>query len=261
MEQAFSRYQLAIEAARRGGDLAKRVYEETFHDRTLSFERKSDDSPVTVADRGAEELIRRSIAQHFPNDGFLGEEFGDQPGSSGYRWIIDPIDGTKSFIRHAPMWGTLIGLEYRGEPVAGVAYMPMFNHLYRALRGYGAYFNDTSIHVSKVATVEESFLCYSSLTWFQQSGKLDDFLKLYARTYRQRGYGDFYGFVLLAQGSCDIMIDYGVHPWDIAAVVPIVEEAGGRMTDWQDGRGIHKPDVVATNGKLHAEVLQYLRTS
>jgi histidinol-phosphatase len=256
-----TRYELAVDAARQGGDFARQIYDQTFQSRDMEVIHKQDNSPVTIADRGAEQLIRELIGKHFPNDGFLGEEFGDQPGSTGYRWIIDPIDGTKSFIRHVPMWGTLIGLEFEGEQIAGVVYMPVFGHLYRALRGDGAYFNDVRIRTSAVNNLSEAFLCYSSIQWFTKHGKLDQFLRMYDSTARQRGYGDFYGFMLVAQGSCDLMIDHGVSPWDVSAVCAIVEEAGGKFTDWDGQPGIHRPDVVATNGHLHETALELLRTS
>ncbi|MBY0514033.1 MAG: histidinol phosphate phosphatase [Gemmataceae bacterium] len=236
------------------GDLARTYYETTF-----DVERKADDSPVTVADRQAEQLIRRSVEKHFPADGFLGEEFGDQPGGSGFRWVIDPIDGTKSFIRHVPIWGTLVGLEYKGEQIGGVAYIPVLGQVYRALRGDGAFLNDRRIHVSDVGTLAEAHLCYSSITWFRKVGREQTFFDLVGRTARQRGFGDFYGFVLVAEGACDVMLDHGVHAWDVAALKAIVEEAGGTFTDWTGTPSIHTPDVVATNGRLHADVLGVLR--
>lgn len=248
-----TRYELAVEAARTAGDLARAYYETTF-----DIERKSDDSPVTIADRQAEELIRKTVAKHFPNDGFLGEEFGDQPGSSGFRWIIDPIDGTKNFIRHTPIWATLIGLEYRDEQIGGVAYIPVFGQTYRALRGDGAYLNDRRIRVSEVPTLSQAVLCYSNLAWFQKAGRERTFLELVARTQRQRGFGDFYGFVLVAEGAADVMIDHGVHAWDVAALKAIVEEAGGAFTDWNGTPTIDALDVVATNTTLHAETLAIL---
>lgn len=255
-----SRYNLAVEAARRAGDHARQVYEATFQDRKMEVIRKADDSPVTVADRGAERLIRDMVGAHFPADGFLGEEFGDQAGNSGYRWVIDPIDGTKSFIRHIPLWGTLIGLEYNGEQIGGVVYIPMFRQMFRALRGDGAYLDDIRIRVSDVATLPESVLCYSSINWFIRHGKQEAFLNIYKQTYRQRGYGDFYGFMMVAQGSADLMIEHGVSPWDVAATKPIVEEAGGTFTDWDGTPTIHRPDVIATNGRLHEKTLEMLRT-
>jgi len=248
-----TRYELAVEAAGKAGDLARTYYETTF-----AVEHKADSSPVTIADRQAEELIRGMVAKAFPGDGFLGEEFGNQAGSSGFRWVIDPIDGTKSFIRHVPIWATLIGLEYNGEQIGGVAYIPVFDMMYRALRGDGAYMNERKIRVSDRATLAESLLCYSSINWFTRAGRERTFIELANRTARQRGYGDFYGFVLVAEGAADVMLEHGVNPWDIAATKAIIEEAGGMFTDWNGTPTIHRPDVLATNGKLHAETLAIL---
>jgi histidinol-phosphatase len=250
-----ARYEVAVEAGRAAGQLALGYYEAN-----LTVEWKADQSPVTVADREAEALLRRSLLGRFPQDGFLGEESGDAPGTSGYRWIIDPIDGTRSFVRGVPLWGTLVGLEYKGEQIAGVADAPALGHTYRALRGDGAWRNDLPIHVSDVATLAEAHLFYSSVSWFVKAGRQDAFLDLAARTQRQRGFGDFYGFVLIAQGSGDIMLEHGCHAWDLSALMAIVQEAGGKMTDWQGLADIHKPDVLATNGRLHEQVLRLLAT-
>jgi histidinol-phosphatase len=249
-----TRYELAVEAARKAGDLARAYYETTF-----DIENKADDTPVTVADRQAEQLIRAHVTQHFPDDGFLGEEFGDQPGASGFRWVIDPIDGTRSFIRHIPIWGTLVGLEYGGEPIAGVAYAPVLGQVYRALRGDGAFVNDRRIHVAKTDKLGDALMCYSSLNWFTKVGRESAFLELVRRTHRQRGFGDFYGFCLVAEGACDFMIDHGVHEWDVSALKAIVEEAGGSFTDWAGTPTTKTPDVLASNGRLHADVLAILR--
>jgi histidinol-phosphatase len=249
-----ARYELAVEAARNAGDLARAIY-----DTAVAVEWKADQSPVTVADRNAEQAIRSAVKRHFPNDGFLGEEFGEEPSASGFRWIIDPIDGTRSFVRHIPIWATLIGLEFQGEQIAGVAYIPVFNQLYRALRGDGAYRDDRRIHVSDVADLSESLLCYSSIGWFRKAGREQTFLELAAKTQRQRGYGDFYGFVLVAEGAVELMVEHGVHPWDVAATKAIIEEAGGTFTDWDGTPTIDRPDVLASNGKLHQPVLDILR--
>lgn len=249
------RYELAVELARKAGDLARDYYESPG-----PVHYKDDRSPVTLADRRAEELIRTAVSRAFPADGFLGEEYGDQPGGSGYRWVIDPIDGTKSFVRHIPIWATLIGLEYQGEQIGGVAYLPVLGLTYRALRGDGAYANDRPIRVSATPTLAEALLCYSSVSWFLRAGREQAFLELVRRTARQRGYGDFYGFVLVAEGAADLMIEHGVNPWDVAATKAIIEEAGGRFTDWDDTPTIHRPDVLASNGRLHAEALAVLRS-
>src|SRR5207244_7599425 len=159
------RYEVAIDAACKAGALALGYF-----DQDIAVEWKEDQSPVTLADREAEALLRATLLGRFPGDGFLGEESGDTPGKSGYRWIIDPIDGTRSFVRGVPLWATLVGLEYRGEQVAGVAVVPALGHTYRALRGDGAYRGERRIRVSDVATLAEAHLFYSSIAWFTQAG-------------------------------------------------------------------------------------------
>ena len=247
------RYEAAVEAAQRAGQLALGYF-----DQTLQVEWKHDQSPVTVADREAEQLLRQTLGRAFPDDGFLGEEYGDAPGSSGFRWVLDPIDGTRNFVRGIPIWATLVGLEYQGEQIAGVAEAPGMNTTWRALRGDGAYRGDRRIRVSDVADLSKAMLFYSSLSWFLKAGRRDVFLDLTLRTDRQRGFGDFYGFVLVAEGAGEVMVEHGVHAWDIVALKPIVEEAGGRLTDWDDGGDVTRPDVIASNGKLHDEILAIL---
>ncbi len=249
-----NRYELAVEAAEKAAQLALGYY-----DTALNVEWKSNESPVTIADREAEQLIRTTLLGRFPKDGFLGEESGEQASESGFRWIIDPIDGTRSFVRGIPLWGTLVGLEYKGETIAGVTCAPTMRHTYRALRGDGAYRNDRRIRVSDVSRLEESQVFHSLLSWFIKSGCKDGFIDLVCRTQRQRGIGDFYGFLLVAQGSGELMVDYGVSPWDVAALKPIVEEAGGRFTDWDGNATIYRPDTLATNGKVHDETLRLLK--
>jgi histidinol-phosphatase len=249
-----SRYELAVESARKAGQLALRYFDGSF-----TVEWKSDLSPVTVADRETEQLLRQTLLSAFPQDGFLGEESGDTPGSSGFRWIIDPIDGTRSFVRGIPLWATLVGLEYKDEQIAGVADVPALGHTYRALRGDGTYRNDRRVRVSDVADLSQALVFYSSLSWFIKAGRQEAFLELTRRTDRTRGFGDFYGFVLVAQGSGELMVEHGVHAWDVAAIKPIIEEAGGRFSDWSGQPSIHTPDVLVSNGKLHDEALAILR--
>lgn len=249
-----SRYEAAVQAAQQAGRLALRYF-----DADLAVEWKQDQSPVTIADREAEALLRTQLLATFPNDGFLGEESGDHPGSSGFRWIIDPIDGTRSFVRGVPIWATMVGLEYKGEAIGGVIELPALGLTYRAMRGDGAYRGERRIRVSDVDRLSESHLYYSSISWFVQAGYEKAFLNLAAQTQRQRGFGDFYGFVLVAQGSGELMIEYGVHVWDVAAVKPIIEEAGGRFSDWDGNPDIHRPDVIVSNGRLHDIALRILR--
>jgi histidinol-phosphatase len=249
-----NRYEAAIAAAEQAGQLAQQYF-----DRDIAVEWKQDHSPVTLADREAEAMLRTTLLGRFPGDGFLGEESGDTPGASGYRWIIDPIDGTRSFVRGIPLWATLVGLEHRGDLIAGVCRLPAMKQTFRALRGDGAFRDERRLHVSTVHTLAKAHIYYSSISWFKQAGIDRQFLALVDATERQRGFGDFYGFMMVAQGSGEAMIEYGVHPWDLGALVPIVEEAGGRMTTWDDTKDLERPDVLASNGRLHADVLHALK--
>jgi histidinol-phosphatase len=249
-----ARYEKAVEVARQAGQLALRYF-----DAGTAVEWKQDRTPVTVADREAELLLRTALLGAFPADGFLGEEHGERPGTSGFRWIIDPIDGTRSFVRGIPLWGTLVGLEYKGETVAGVVEVPALGHTYRALRGDGAWRGDRRLRVTDESDLSKATIFYTSLSWFLKAGRQAEFVDLVTRTQTQRGYGDFYGHVLVAQGSGELMVEHGVHVWDVAAIQPIVEEAGGRFTDWDGNRTIHRVDVLASNGKLHDEALHVLR--
>jgi histidinol-phosphatase len=249
-----SRYEAAIAAAEQAGQLALQYFD---HD--IAVEWKSDRSPVTLADREAEALLRTTLLDRFPNDGFLGEESGSAPGTSGYRWVIDPIDGTRSFVRGIPLWGTLVGLEYQGESIAGVCRVPALRQTFRALRGDGAFRDDRRLRVSTVDSLARAHVYYSSISWFKRAGIDRQFLALVDATERQRGFGDFYGFMMIAQGSGEAMIEYGVHRWDVAALLPIVAEAGGQMTTWDGTNDLERPDVLASNGRLHAELLHALR--
>ncbi len=248
-----SRYEVALDAAHQAGRFALQHF-----DTGVAVEWKPDHSPVTLADRGAEQLLRAALLGKFPQDGFLGEESGATLGTSGFRWIIDPIDGTRSFVRGVPLWATLIGLEFKGELIAGVTYLPALNQTYRALRGDGAYRDERRIQVSNVDRLADAHVFYSSLSWFTKAGREAQFLKLIKQTQRQRGFGDFYGFVLVAQGSGDLMVEHGVHAWDLGALIPLVEEAGGKMTAWDGQVDIEKPDVLASNGLLHDAALRIL---
>jgi histidinol-phosphatase len=248
-----ARYEKAIEITRRAGQVALRYF-----DTKLTVETKGDSSPVTVADRETEQALRGALTEAFPGDGFHGEEYGHTPGTTGYRWVLDPIDGTRSFVRGIPMWAVLVGLEHNGVLIAGVVDAPAYGHTYHALRGQGAYRNDRRIRVSDQADLSKALLFYSGLNWFLRAGREQAFLELVRRTERQRGMGDWYGFMLVAQGSGEAMVEQGVHAWDIAAIKPIVEEAGGRFSTWDGGFDLERPDVVVSNGRLHDEVLKVL---
>jgi histidinol-phosphatase len=255
-----SRYDLMTRTAREAGRIALHYYPDfKAADFTAQVIWKSDNSPVTVADREAEAHLRKVLLEAFPGDGFLGEESGDLAGTSGYRWIVDPIDGTRSFVRGVPHWATLVGLEHNGVPIAGVAHEPVIDRMWRALKDNGAFRDDQRIHVSRIDRLDQSVMFYSSLAWFVKAGRQNEFLQMVAKTQRQRGFGDYYGHLLVAQGAGDFMVEHGVHAWDVAALKVIVEEAGGRFTDWNGTPTIHTPDCLASNGLIHEAVLAVVR--
>jgi len=249
----LARYAAARTIARLAGLEALKYF-----DTPLTVETKSDRSPVTVADRDAETVIRREIARLFPDDAILGEEYGERAGTTGFRWIIDPIDGTRSFIRNIPIWATLVSVDYLGEPIIGIAEMPCFAQSWHAMKGNGAFRDDRPIRVSDCPSLSKALTSYSSIAWFARAGKEAEFRKLLAESERSRSYSDFYGFVLVAQGSAEIMVEHGVHIWDVAGLKVIVEEAGGVYTDWDGTGSVERPDCVASNGRFHSEILQIL---
>lgn len=254
-----SRYDCAIKAAQAAGKAALQFFPDpSAASALIQVNYKSDASPVTIADRQAEQQLRTDLLGHFPHDGFLGEEFGEVHGSSGFRWIVDPIDGTRSFVRGIPLWATLVGLEHDGRVIAGVVYEPVSHNLYRALAGHGAFKNDHRIQVSKVNRLADAILATSDFNSFDSAGEADVYISLARRVQKQRGYGDYFGFTLVAQGSIEIMLDCGVQSWDVAAIVPIIQEAGGRMTSWSGGDPHSSRHVIASNGLLHGYVLRAL---
>jgi len=245
--------EVAVRAVEAAGRLTLDYFRTDFE-----VEHKADASPVTIADRRAEELLRATLRDAFPDDAILGEEFGELAGSSGRRWIIDPIDGTQSFIRGVPLYGVLLGLEDRGRCVVGAAGFPALGEIYSAAKGAGAWCNDARIAVSDVATLAEATL----LTSDAKPQHYEDFHAGYERllraTARQRGWGDCYGYALVARGAADVMVDPKLNPWDIAAIVPILEEAGGVFFDWRGDSRIDGGSGIGTNGKLREQILTLL---
>lgn len=229
----------------------------------LEVERKRDSSPVTAADRGAEQLLRAEIAREFPDDGVLGEEFGDTPGTSGFRWILDPIDGTKSFIHGVPLFGTLIGLEFEGQCVLGVCGFPALEEVVYGATGLGAWWQRGAAAprrawVSNVKTLSESLFCCTSIQRWETIGRRDAFDALVSQAHLARGWGDCYGHALVATGRADVMVDAGLNPWDGAALVPIIREAGGHFVDWKGEATIYGGNGVSVNSHLKDEVLAIL---
>jgi histidinol-phosphatase len=240
-------------------DLADGMTLARFRDRELVVTTKPDLTPVTEADRSVEQALRRTIARARPDHVIVGEEFGDEgPAGAAWRWIIDPIDGTKNYVRGIPVWATCIGLQRQGEGVVGVVSAPALGRRWWAARGEGAFADGQPIRVSAVGRVADAQLSYDSVMSFEAYGLGERFLDLARRCWRTRGLGDFWSHVLVAEGAVDIAAEPEVSLWDVAAVQVIVEEAGGRFTDLA---GVARPDggsAVSTNGLLHDQVLAAL---
>ncbi len=220
----------------------------------LHVETKPDSTPVTEADRDAEMLLRTRIAETFPGDEILGEEFGSE-GRSRRRWVLDPIDATRNFMRGIPVWATLIALEIDRVPVLGVVSAPELGRRWWAYKDEGAFVNATPMQVSGVGNVGDAQLAYCDVATFDETGQAEPFLVLARSCGRSRGFGDFWSHMLVAEGACDIGLDPIVAEWDLAALQIIVEEAGGRFTDFD---GNPRPDggsAISTNGLLHDAVL------
>ena len=222
---------------------------------------KPDETYVTVADREAESTLRSRLADAFPSHGFAGEEYGEQQGRGEARWIIDPIDATANFVRGIPVFGTLLALEREGELVIGLVSAPALGQRWWATAGGGAYTRaagrERQIRVSHVARLDDAQLVYGTLRTIDAHGRLPAWLAAVRRSRRDRGFGDFWGHMLVAQGSAEAMLDEtGVNIWDLAAPHIIVTEAGGRMTDLAGRPGWSGPDALTTNGLLHDHLLE-----
>jgi histidinol phosphatase-like enzyme (inositol monophosphatase family) len=220
-------------------------------------EDKADATPVTIADREAEQIIRQLVARHYPTHAILGEEQGESAGDPRYKWIIDPIDGTKSFIHGVPIYGTMIAVEIDDRPRIGVVYLPALDEMVMAAEGLGCTWNGRPARVSSTATLAQATLLTSSFT--TAMARSDAFETLAAQVKLTRGWGDCYGHLLVATGRADIMLDPKMNPWDCAPLLPIVTEAGGRFTDWQGQATIYGEDAVSTNAALHQTVIEVLR--
>jgi histidinol-phosphatase len=230
-----------------------------FRARDLRVETKSDSSPVTDADTAAEEAIRRMLARARPRDAVVGEELGSE-GWGSRRWVIDPIDGTKSYLRGVPVWATLIALMVDDDVVAGVVSAPALGRRWWAARGTGTWTGKSlaaasRCHVSAIDSLAQASLSYSSLTGWDETGRLEAFLHLMLACWRTRAYGDFWSYMLLADGAVDIATEPALALHDMAAPAVIVEEAGGRFTDLNGKPGPLGTSALATNGVLHDEVL------
>ncbi|WP_434596236.1 histidinol-phosphatase [Streptomyces sp. A5-4] len=247
-------------------DAADATTMERFKALDLKVETKPDMTPVTEADKAAEELIRSHLHRGRPRDAVLGEEYGLQ-GTGPRRWVIDPIDGTKNYVRGVPVWATLIALMEAGEngfqPVMGVVSAPALGRRWWAAKGGGAYTgrsltSATRLHVSKVDEIASASFAYSSLSGWEEQGRLEGFLDLTRDCWRTRGYGDFWPYMMVAEGAVDICAEPELSLWDMAATTIIVQEAGGVFTSLDGVTGPHGGNAAASNGLLHSEMLGYL---
>jgi len=219
---------------------------------------KADDSPVTVADRETEQFLRDAISARFPGHAVLGEEYGETGAGASHRWILDPIDGTRSFVRGMPLYGVMIGLEREGQPVLGVVNIPAMNELVAAAQGLGCRWNGRPCRVSQVGKLKESLLLASAVSGYDDLTNMAALQRLIAAAGTFRTWGDCYGYLMVATGRAEAMLDAVMSVWDAAALLPILQEAGGTFTDWQGTPTIHAGAGIGTNGLVLEEVLRMI---
>jgi histidinol phosphatase-like enzyme (inositol monophosphatase family) len=244
----------AIDAAWQAGQLTLAHFQTG-----VAVERKADESPVTVADRGAEELLRRLIESRFPGHAVVGEEFGETDRDSTYRWILDPIDGTRSFVRGVPLYGVLVSLEIGGEMVVGVVHFPALGEMVAAARGEGCRWNGRVARVSDVSRLDQALVTYTDSAAFALHGRAAVWARIQQAAHTVRGWGDCYGHCLVATGRAELMIEPIISSWDGAALVPILREAGGTYTDWNGDVTIYSGQAVSTNGALFDQVMEIIK--
>lgn len=244
----------AVEIAHQAGDLTLEYFRTD-----LQVDSKHDDTPVTIADRKAEELLRRRITERYPDHGVLGEEFGEHLGRSPGRWILDPIDGTFSFISGAPLFANLVGFEWEGRMVVGVIHLPALGETVHAAAGLGCLCNDRPARVSNIASLDQACVATTTIKGLQRTGRYAAYARLRDACAHDRGWPDAYGYALLATGRLDVMVDPIMSIWDVAPLLPVIQEAGGMLTDWSGVATHTSPEALATNGRLHAAALKLLQ--
>ena len=254
-----------LELALTMADLADVITMQHYQSSSLTIESKPDLTPVTEADRAAEQALRAVLAEQRPLDDILGEEFGASAETSTRRWIIDPIDGTKNYVRGVPVWSTLIALTIDAIPVLGVVSAPALARRWWAATGDGAWTtalgsSAKAISVSAVANIEDASFSYSDAIGWKERGALIGLERLNSTTWRQRAYGDFWSHMLVAEGAIDVSAEPDLGAWDMAALIPIITEAGGKATAFDGGPALECGCLVATNGILHGPVLDRLKT-
>lgn len=246
--------EFAVDLAQKAGEITLKYFRQS-----PETSKKSDGSFVTIADREAESYLRKRINEECPNDTILGEEEGESKGTSTRRWIIDPIDGTFAFFHGVPFYGVLIGLEIDREPSVGVVNIPALNEIVYAATGLGCLLNGKPTEVSSIATLEEALFLCTDFSASSRYGFGPPVAELQRRAKASRTWGDCYGYVLVATGRAEVMLDPVMNIWDCAALLPIIEEAGGTFTDLKGERTVNGGNAVATNKRLFEEVLSVVR--
>jgi histidinol-phosphatase len=264
MSEIAERLQFAVEIAREAGNGTLRYFRRP----DLAVERKADFSPVTVADRSAEELLRERIGERFPEDAIIGEELGEQAGRSGFQWVLDPIDGTKSFIHGVPLYTTLVAVLENDEPQVGVIHAPAVGETVYAAKGSGCWYtcgsadSPQAARVSSVAALSDGLLLTSELEGFRlrRSGDaMEVFMRLQRAARLVRTWGDGYGYLMVAIGRAEVMIDPIMNLWDAAPLLPIIQEAGGHFSDWNGNSTVRNGEALATNTRVKNEALAKIK--
>lgn len=239
-----------------------------YFNKGIQHDMKADETPVTAADRAAEEFIRREIEKEYPSHAIVGEEFGESPSPNGrgdrgegdFRWIIDPIDGTKSFIKSVPFYSVLIGLEIEGISRVGAACFPALDEVLYAADGLGAWCNGKRVHVSDVSEMKKAVFTFTSWSGFRTRKRLDVFENLHRDCFIGRGWGDAYGVYLVATGRTEIHVEPSVALWDVAPFPPIFREAGGYFGSWNGEEGHTHSEALAVNAALKPKVMDLMRS-
>lgn len=249
--------QAAAELSRIAGEVALRHFRSV----DLRIERKENGSPVTDGDLASESAAREWIRSRFPSDGILGEEYGVERGEANRRWLLDPIDGTKTFVRGVPLWGTLVAVMEGEAVIAGAANFPALSELICAAPGEGCWLNGSLAKVSAIGRLTDALVLTTDETFSGAPGRRDEWLALESAAGMARSWGDCYGYLLVASGRAEVMVDPVLSDWDAAALLPVIEEAGGVFTDWTGARRITGGSAIATNRELGPETRRLLGTS
>jgi histidinol phosphatase-like enzyme (inositol monophosphatase family) len=250
-EELSNLREFAADLAWQAGKLTLRYYQTG-----ITPEMKSDDSPVTIADRESERLMRRLIEASYPTHSILGEEEGETRPGATYKWILDPIDGTRSFVRGVPLYSVLVGLERDGEMIVGVINCPAVGDFLVAAEGQGCFWNGRRTRVSPITTLRESLLLTTDVSAMEKFGRGEAYARMVAATGMQRTWSDSYGYVLVATGRAEVMLDPQMSTWDCGALLPVLREAGGTFTDWNGTSTVYGGDAIATNQHVYEELMQ-----